>query len=288
MPAVRGDGAGDRLGVAGEHHDAVDAEPRAGARRAPAASARGWSARPNSASRRSPSPSAIDGLAGAVQLVERRAAAAEPLGDEPRAAGPQRAAVDARLRAAARAAPRRPRPAGTGRPRSRAAAAQRRGQRMLGAALDGGDQRQRSRRSSPSSARRRCSCGEPERQRAGLVERDRAHAPRGPRAPAPPLIRMPRRAAPPTAETTATGTEIDQRARAGDDQQRERPVQPGVERRRRTRAATAATQQRGDEHHRRVDAREAVDEALRGRAAALRLLDERRRRAPASSPRPAW
>ena len=65
-----------------------------------------------------------------------------------------------------------------------------------------------------------------------------------------------------------------QRARTGNDQQRERPVKPGVH------AATERNRheehgERGDEHQRRVDAREAVDEALRRSLRALGLLDER-------------
>ena len=64
-----------------------------------------------------------------------------------------------------------------------------------------------------------------------------------------------------------------ERARAGDDQERERAVDPG----RRVGAEQDrdhGERERSDEDERRVDAREAVDETLRRRAAPLRLLDQ--------------
>ncbi len=86
-------------------------------------------------------------------------------------------------------------------------AAQRGGERMLGAALR---PRRRARARRPRravGARSRCSCGSPRVSVPVLsiaTVRTRARS----SSAWPPLIRMPRRAAPPTAETTATGTEI--------------------------------------------------------------------------------
>ena len=66
-------------------------------------------------------------------------------------------------------------------------------------------------------------------ERAGLVEGDDAARGGPARGGAPPLMRMPRRAAPPSPATTVTGVEMTERARAGEHEQHEGPVEPLVE-----------------------------------------------------------
>ena len=85
---------------------------------------------------------------------------------------------------------------------------------------------------------------------------------------------MPRRAAPPTAETTATGTEITSehgQATISSASARYSHVSASPP----NASGTVASSSAAREHDRRVDRGEAVDEALGGRAAALGLLDER-------------
>ena len=180
MPAARGDGAGDGLGVAGEHHDAVDAG-RAQASARPAASARGLvgeaeqreqRGRPRRA--RSPSRPRL------VQPRERGRRACRAVRCISRGP-PAHSARPSTMACGAAARERHERSAGgTGRPRSARGAAQRGGERCSEPA----------RRRRRARAPRRSSVGvrllqlrEAERQRAGLVQRDRADARRDPRAP---------------------------------------------------------------------------------------------------------
>jgi hypothetical protein len=96
---VVGDGAGDGLGIAGEHHDATDAgvaelrDELGGLGALLVGQAEG-----------SQQPVALAegqrGLAGLVQLGERGDVAAGALGRQARTAGPQLAAADAPLGAA--------------------------------------------------------------------------------------------------------------------------------------------------------------------------------------------
>ena len=184
MPARSRDGAGDGLGVAGEHRR------RAGRRRARsraarlAASGRGWSARPNSASSAVALAERDRGLPGARGArVAPAGSAPSALLHQPRAAGPQLAAVDGRGGAAARAAPRNA---------SGAAGRERRARAPRGAAPRPADARSRARR--PRRARaprpRRCRRRDERAAAAGARAsacrscraRPRARA-RGPRAP---------------------------------------------------------------------------------------------------------
>ena len=90
----------------------------------------------------------------------------------------------------------------------------------------------------------------------------------------PPLMSTPSRAARPTAETTATGMEMTsehgQATMSSASARYSHVSQIAAERDR-----NDDDRERGGEHERRVDAREAVDEALGRRARALRLLDQR-------------
>ena len=150
---------------------------RRGRRPRRAAGRRGRTARAGGRPRRARSPSrrASCSAASAAGSAPSRSL------HQPRAAGPQRAAVDGGLRAAARAARRSASAGGTGETAVPRRAAQRGGQRMLGAALDGRDERQR--RGFVRRPMHALQLREPERERAGLVERDRARRGRGPRAP---------------------------------------------------------------------------------------------------------
>ena len=90
----------------------------------------------------------------------------------------------------------------------------------------------------------------------------------------PPLMSTPSRAARPTAETTATGMEMTSehgQATISSASARYSHVSTSPPERDRD----DDDRERGREHQRRVDAREAVDEALRRRPRALRLLDQR-------------
>ena len=238
MPARAGDGAGDGLGVAGEHHDALDAggaqplREAVGLRRA--AGRRGRTAR----AARSPSPRAIAVCAGVVQRGERGGQRAEPLLHQPRPAGPQLAAVDGapgRRGPGARGSARPPAPAS---PRSRAA---RRSAAASGCSeprLDRRDERER--RGPRPSATHPLQLREAEGERAGLVERDRAtRAEVLERLAALDQDAAPRGAADGGDDGDRHGDH--QRARAGDDQQRERAVEPRVRRRRRTASGTVAS-----------------------------------------------
>ena len=130
----------------------------------------------------------------AVALAERRSPSgrprasackrggqrAEPFLHQPRAAGPQRAAVDGGRRRRGPGAPGTPRPAAPG-DRDRAP----RGAARRPADAPSRARRPRRARAPPlrPSARDALQLREPERERAGLVERDRADARRDPRAP---------------------------------------------------------------------------------------------------------
>ena len=139
-------------------------------------------------------------------------------------------------------------------------------------------------------ARRASACRSCRRRRSG-------RAPARSRC-APPLISTPLRAAPGQRRDDRHRRRDHERARARDDEQHERAIDPGRASGRRTPAAarrrrTAASAM----HRRRVDAREPLDERLRRRALRLRLLDQvddarERRVAPervtrtSSAPRP--
>ena len=90
----------------------------------------------------------------------------------------------------------------------------------------------------------------------------------------PPLISTPSRAARPTAETTATGMEMTsehgQATMSSASARYSHVSQLTAERDR-----NEDERERGGEDQRRVDAREAVDEAFRRRPRALRLLHQR-------------
>ena len=224
--------------------------------------ARGRRRRAARRSRRAPRPlGQLAGMPGAA------------VGGQARAAGPQRPPVDRRAAPRARAAPRTRRGLGASSPRVGGRAHDRRASGMLGARA------RRAAISASASAPRSPSsvgdAGQPRRalgQRAGLVERDGLDAAEVLER----LAALDQHAAARGAadrRDDADRHRDHQRARAGDDQQRERPVDPRVdvaaEQRRDDR-----DEQRGDEDQRRVDAREAVDEALGRRLAALRLGDE--------------
>ncbi len=151
---------------------------------------------------------------------------------------------------------------------------ERRCEGMLGAALDGGDEGQRGVVTAAVERDDVRQPREPQGQRAGLVDGDGAH-------PGEVLERLTaldedavaRRA--PDRGHDGNRDRDDERARAGDDEQRERPVGPRVE----AAAERDPEEQDGErpgEHQGRVHACEAVDEALRRRARALRLVHERR------------
>ena len=127
------------------------------------------------------------------------------------------------------------------------------------------------------------------RQRAGLVERDAADA-AGPLEVRAALDQhaLPRRAG--QRGDDRHRRRDDERARARHDEQHQRAVDPRLPRRRQASGGTTATSDRQDDDRRRVDAREALDERLRGRALRLRLLDEMddaRQRRVAAEPRDA-
>ena len=165
-----------RLAVAGEHDDAVARRRAAARRRRRAASGRGWSASPNAASDAVALAEHDRGLARRLQPRGRLGGSRRALGRQTRTAGPQRAAVDACLGAAAgkrrervaagdvepalaRGAHAAPRPSGCSEP-----------------SLDGGDERQRIVLGSRAVQRDVASCGVPDGERAGLVDGDGAHA----------------------------------------------------------------------------------------------------------------
>ena len=199
------DGPGDRLGVAGEHRDRDRCRPRRRRSARPAASGRGWSARPKRASRRSPSPSPIAVWPASCSAASPGGSVPSALLHQPRAAGPQRRGR--------RRWPSAPRPGSAWKRLGRwhretavaGGAAQRGGQRVLG--VRARRPRRARARAASSSARTRWSCGSPSVSVPVLSSATARTRPRSSSA-WPPLIRMPRRAAPPTAETTATGTEI--------------------------------------------------------------------------------
>ena len=101
-------------------------------------------------------------------------------------------------------------------------------------------------------------------------------------------MRTPRRAAAASAETSGDGRGDDERARARDDQQHEAAVNPRHRRPPADQRRNQRDQRRQRDDNGRVDAREAIDERLRGRALGLRGLDQvddARKRRVADQPR---
>ena len=147
--------------------------------------------------------------------------------------------------------------------------------RMLRARLERGRQLQESRSGGAPFERRHADDVElPFGQRAGLVERDAAHVRQTLEVRAPfDQHALARRGG--ERGDDRDRRRNDQRARARDDEQHERAVDPAAPRcPGRARAARCPISDGEDEHGRRVDPREPIDERLAGRALRLRPLDE--------------